>query len=101
MQGGRQAACFRAHVTPDLTLLRSASHAIDGGASVPEVKETLGHGNIATTSGYLHARPGSSSGLRLDEGVFLRMKTKQISVCMVLATGYGRLTIERSTANGG
>jgi integrase/recombinase XerD len=48
------------------------AHAIDGGARVPEVKETLGHGNIATTSGYLHARPGSSSGLRLDEGVFLR-----------------------------
>ena len=49
-----------------------ASHAIDGGASLPEVRDTLGHGNIATTSGYLHARPGSSSGLRLDEGVFLR-----------------------------
>jgi hypothetical protein len=40
--------------------------------SVPEVQATLGHGNIATTSGYLHARPDSSSGLRLDEGVFLR-----------------------------
>jgi site-specific recombinase XerD len=49
-----------------------ASHAIDGGATVPEAQETLGHGNIATTSGYLHARPGTSSGLRLDEGVFLR-----------------------------
>jgi hypothetical protein len=33
---------------------------------------TLGHGNIATTSGYLHARPESSSGLKLDPGVFLR-----------------------------
>lgn len=31
-----------------------------------------GHGNIATTSGYLHARPESSSGLKLDPGVFLR-----------------------------
>jgi hypothetical protein len=29
-------------------------------------------GNIATTSGYLHAKPKSSSGLHLDEGVFLR-----------------------------
>jgi site-specific recombinase XerD len=28
-----------------------ASHAIDGGASLPEVKETLGRGKIATTSG--------------------------------------------------
>jgi integrase/recombinase XerD len=49
-----------------------ASHAIDGGATLPEVQKTLGHGSVATTSGYLHARPGSSSGLRLDEGVFLR-----------------------------
>jgi integrase/recombinase XerD len=54
--------------------LRSAhgSHAIDRGASLPEVQATLGHGNISTTSGYLHARPDSSSGLRLDPGVFLR-----------------------------
>jgi integrase/recombinase XerD len=59
-------------VSPHWLRHAHASHAIDGGASVPEVKETLGHGNIATTSGYLHARPGSSSGLRLDEGVFLR-----------------------------
>jgi integrase/recombinase XerD len=48
------------------------SHAIDRGASLPEVQATLGHGNISTTSGYLHARPDSSSGLRLDPGVFLR-----------------------------
>jgi integrase/recombinase XerD len=48
------------------------SHAIVRGASLPEVQATLGHGNISTTSGYLHARPDSSSGLRLDEGVFLR-----------------------------
>jgi site-specific recombinase XerD len=48
------------------------SHAIDRGASLPEVQNTLGHGNIATTSGYLHARPDSSSGLKLDPGVFLR-----------------------------
>jgi hypothetical protein len=31
-------------------------------------------GNIATTSGYLHAKPKSSSGLHLDEGVFLRRR---------------------------
>ena len=49
-----------------------ASHAIDRGATLPEVQATLGHGNIATTSGYLHARPESSSGLKLDPGVFLR-----------------------------
>ena len=49
-----------------------ASHAIDHGAALPVVQSTLGHGNIAVTSGYLHARPGDSSGLHLDPGVFLR-----------------------------
>jgi site-specific recombinase XerD len=48
------------------------SHAIDRGATLPEVQTTLGHGNFATTSGYLHDRPESSSGLKLDPGVFLR-----------------------------
>jgi integrase/recombinase XerD len=49
-----------------------ASHAIDHGAALPVVQSTLGHGNISVTSGYLHARPGTSSGLSLDQGVFLR-----------------------------
>lgn len=35
-----------------------------------EVQATLGHANVATTSGYLHARPNTSSGLKLDEGIF-------------------------------
>jgi site-specific recombinase XerD len=47
-----------------------ASHAI--GATLPEVQATLGHGNIVTTSGYLRARPGSSSGLKLDPELFHR-----------------------------
>jgi integrase/recombinase XerD len=46
------------------------SHALDRGATLPEVQETLGHNNVATTSGYLHAKPDSSSGLRLDPGIF-------------------------------
>jgi hypothetical protein len=37
---------------------------------VAEVRQTLGRANVATTSGYLHARPDSSSGLKLDPGVF-------------------------------
>jgi integrase/recombinase XerD len=59
-------------VSPHWLRHAHASHAIDRGASLPEVKTTLGHSNIATTSGYLHARPDTSSGLRLDPGVFLR-----------------------------
>jgi hypothetical protein len=56
---------------PDLQdVASSGSHALGRGATLPEVQETLGHDNIATTSGYLHARPDSSSGLRLDPGIF-------------------------------
>ena len=33
---------------------------------------TLGHADITTTGGYLHANPDSSSGLKLDRGVFLQ-----------------------------
>jgi integrase/recombinase XerD len=61
-----------APISPHWLRHAHASHAIDRDATLPEVQSTLGHGNIATTSGYLHARPESSSGLRLDEGVFLR-----------------------------
>ena len=57
---------------PALARHAHASHAIDRGATLPEVQATLGHGNIMTTSGYLRARPESSSGLKLDPELFLR-----------------------------
>jgi site-specific recombinase XerD len=47
-----------------------ASHALERGASLPLVQGTLGHANIATTSVYLHAKPGSASGDVLDPGVW-------------------------------
>jgi site-specific recombinase XerD len=65
-------AGLEAPISPHWLRHAHASHAIDRGATLPEVQSTLGHGNIATTSGYLHARPESSSGLKLDPGVFLR-----------------------------
>ena len=65
-------AGIEAPVSPHWLRHAHASHAIDRGATLPEVQTTLGHGNIATTSGYLHGRPESSSGLKLDPGVFLR-----------------------------
>src|SRR5262245_22455649 len=65
-------AGIEAPVSPRWLRHAHASHAIDRGATLPEVQSTLGHGNIATTSGYLHARPERSSRLELDPGVFLR-----------------------------
>lgn len=38
-----------------------ASHALDKGAPIHLVQATLGHRSVATTSRYLHARPGESS----------------------------------------
>src|SRR6185437_9758107 len=38
-----------------------ASHALDHGAPIHLVQATLGHCSVATTSSYLHARPGDSS----------------------------------------
>ena len=67
-----RAAGINAAVSPHWLRRAHGSHAIDRGASLPEVQATLGHDNIATMSGYLHARPDTSSGLHLDEGVFLR-----------------------------
>jgi integrase/recombinase XerD len=72
MKRAAKAAGINEKVSPHWLRHAHGSHAIERGASLPEVQATLGHGNIATTSGYLHARPDSSSGLRLDPGVFLR-----------------------------
>jgi integrase/recombinase XerD len=43
-------------VSPHWLRHAHGSHAIDRGASLPEVQSTLGHGNIGTTSGYRTAR---------------------------------------------
>jgi integrase/recombinase XerD len=67
-----KAAGVTGAVSPHWLRHAHGSHAIDRGATLPEVQATLGHDNIATTSGYLHARPDTSSGLHLDPGVFLR-----------------------------
>ena len=44
-------------VSPHWLRHAHGSHAIDHGATLPEVQATLAHDNIATTSGYWHARP--------------------------------------------
>ena len=50
-----------AAVSPHWLRHAHASHALDRGAPVHVVRDTLGHGSLQTTSAYLHARPGDSS----------------------------------------
>lgn len=57
-------------VSPHWLRHAHASHALDRGATLVETQATLGHANVSTTSGYLHARPDSSSGLKLDPAIF-------------------------------
>lgn len=61
-----RAAARRAGIAGDVSphWLRHAhaSHAIERGAPLPLVRDTLGHASIATTDIYAHARSGESSG---------------------------------------
>ena len=45
-----------------------ASHALDRGAPIHLVQQTLGHSSIASTGRYLHARPTDSSANYLPVG---------------------------------
>jgi integrase/recombinase XerD len=54
-----------------------ASHALDRGANVAVVKDTLGHSSLATTSEYAHARPDTSASLHLDPAMFRRASRGQ------------------------
>lgn len=42
-----------------------ASHALDRGANIALVRDTLGHSSLAITSRYAHAKPNESSALHL------------------------------------
>ncbi len=61
-----QRAGIDRNISPHWFRHAHASHALDGGAPVQSVKETLGHASLATTSIYVHARNGGDSGLWLD-----------------------------------
>lgn len=58
-------AALRAEIEKDVSphWLRHAhaTHALERGAPVALVRDTLGHASIATTNKYVHARPGESS----------------------------------------
>ena len=58
---GKQVQRKRSRVSPHWLRHAHASHALDNGASIAVVKETLGHESIETTAGYTHVRPGASS----------------------------------------
>jgi integrase/recombinase XerD len=66
-----KAAAARAGVThaasPHWFRHAHASHALDRGAPVHLVQQTLGHASLETTSKYVHARPGESSGNYLPD----------------------------------
>ncbi len=56
---------IRSRVSPHWLRHASASHAIDRGAQLPLVRDTLGQSSIAVTDVYSHARPGQGSTLLL------------------------------------
>ena len=70
IKGAARRAGVRGEVSAHWLRHAHGSHSLDRGATLAEVQATLGHTNVATTSGYLHARPNTSSGLKLDEGIF-------------------------------
>lgn len=49
------------NVSPHFMRHAHGSHALERGASIALVRDTLGHASVATTDRYLHARPGESS----------------------------------------
>ena len=65
-----KSAGITSDVSPHWLRHAHGSHALDRGATLARVQSTLGHSDVATTSNYLHARPDTSSGLKLDQGIF-------------------------------
>lgn len=50
------------NVSPHWFRHATASHSLDRGCPIHVVQQTLGHASLATTSRYVHARPGESAG---------------------------------------
>lgn len=61
-----QRAGVKGNVSPHWFRHSHASHALQRGASLVEVRDTLGHSHIGTTDRYLHSRPGKSSSLYFE-----------------------------------
>jgi integrase/recombinase XerD len=50
------------NVSPHWMRHAHATHALENGAPITLVKETLGHSSMETTARYTHVRPNASSG---------------------------------------
>ncbi len=66
VQNAAKSAGFSQNVSPHWLRHAHASHALDNGAPVHLVKESLGHQSLTTTSKYAHARPSESSSKYID-----------------------------------
>ena len=58
-------AGIEGNISPHWLRHAHASHALDRGAPIHLVKDTLGHSSIETTGRYSHAHPGDGSSLHL------------------------------------
>ncbi len=61
VRAAAQRAGIKGDVSPHWLRHAHASHALDRGAPVHLVQQTLGHSSLTTTSRYTHARPSESS----------------------------------------
>ncbi len=66
VRNAAKSAGFEQNVSPHWLRHAHASHALDHGAPVHLVKESLGHQSLTTTSKYAHARPDESSSKYID-----------------------------------
>ncbi len=62
VQAAARRAAITGNVSPHWMRHAHATHALENGAPITLVKETLGHKSIETTAKYTHVRPNASSG---------------------------------------
>lgn len=62
VQAAARQAGIAGNVSPHWMRHAHATHALENGAPITLVKETLGHRSIETTAKYTHVRPNASSG---------------------------------------
>lgn len=66
VRAAAQRAGIAGNVSPHWLRHSHATHALDRGASVALVRDTLGHSSLSVTSMYTHAKPSESSALHLS-----------------------------------